>query len=91
MGRDAYNTAADASDPPPDIFMKRMVNHRVPGMTGVREQRMGIMYWWTHDGVPLRKAACDGSLKKCGTRYIIPLYSPASTHTPLHSVELLTF
>jgi hypothetical protein len=76
-GRGAYDTSQDASDPPPGVFMKRMVNHRVPGLRG--EQRMGIMEYWTHAGVPLRKAACDGSSKKCGIRYIVPLYRLAST------------
>ena len=66
------SVASSYSENPPvcaSRFMKRMVNHRVPGKRG--EQRMGIMEWWTHAGVPLRKAACNGSSMKCGIRYIM--------------------
>ena len=67
-GRTAYDTSRDESDPMPEMFMKRMVNHKVQGQKG--DQRMGIMTWWTHAGVPCRKAACDGSAKRCGIRCV---------------------
>jgi murein endopeptidase len=46
------------------IFKKRMCNHMVNG----RSKRMGIMTWWTHEGVPFRKAACLTGSKKCGIK-----------------------
>ena len=87
-GRGGYDLTQDATDPPPAIFMKRMVNHRVPGKRG--EQRMGIMEWWTHAGVPLRKAACNGSSMKCGIRYIMRT-DLGRAYFPDRSIELLTF
>ena len=45
-------------------FKKRICNHLVCG----KNKRMGLMTWWTHEGVPFRKKACLEGTKRCGIK-----------------------